>query len=547
VGRANHTQHSTRAGTADRMSEAAPPPPPPPAAAVHQARFSLVWLIPVIAAIIAGYLGYRTFLEQGPLMTLTFDTAEGLAAGQTQVKYKAVALGTVESIDLGPDHSNVVVKVRMNSVGARFLTSHARFWVVRPRFNLSDVASLDTLLSGAYISVDPGAPGGTYLNHFTGLEQPPGVRSDEPGRTYVLTADNLGTLTTGSPVYYRDVQVGEVLGYDLGNGLGPAKISIFVRAPYDNLVRPESRFWNSSGIAAAITGGVLQIQMQSLEAVIAGGVTFSLPPEAVKSPPSPNNASFTLYASHQEAEAATYQWQIPVVSYLTTSVSGLTPGAPVDMLGIQVGDVTSIQLQIDRKNGKMTVRVGMQLQPERVFNESSLANVNPGADFQLLVNHGMRVEIGTESYVTGQKLIALTMEPGAPPVPVTREGNAYVLPSQPSNLDITLASLSAVSAQLAKIPFKQLGDNLNKLLVTANGTLGGSQMKQTLNTLDNTLQNTNATVGSLNQTYGSDSDFQRSVAQVLQQANDALSAIKQLADYLNRHPQAILLGRSNAP
>src|SRR3984957_6505994 len=139
---------------------ALPPPPPPPP--LPPPVFSLVWLIPVIAAIIAGYLGYRTLIEQGPLMTLTFDTAEGLAAGQTQVKYKAVALGTVESIDLSPDNGHVVVQVRMNHVGARFLTSNARFWVERPRFSLADLSALDTLVSGAYISVDPGAPGGSY-------------------------------------------------------------------------------------------------------------------------------------------------------------------------------------------------------------------------------------------------------------------------------------------------------------------------------------------------------------------------------------------------
>ena len=529
---------------------AAPPaalPPPPPPATVRRPVFSLVWLIPLIAAIIAGYLGYRTLIEQGPLMTLTFDTAEGLAAGQTQVKYKAVALGTVESIDLSPDNSHVAVKVRMNHVGARFLTSNARFWVERPRFNLTDLSALDTLVSGAYISVDPGAPGGTYQDHFTGLEQPPGVRSDEPGRTYVLTADNLGSLITGSPVFYRDVMVGEVLGYDIGNGLGPVKISIFVRAPFDNLVRPDSRFWNSSGIAAEIQGGVLQVELQSIQAAITGGVTFSMPEDAENSTPSPNNTTFRLYASHQEAESAAFKRQIPIVSYLTSSVSGLTRGAPVDILGIQVGDVTGIQLLVDRTAGQVRARVTMELQPERVFSGTNLAEADAASDFQMLVNHGMRVEIGTASYVTGQKLIALTMEPNAPPVQITREGDALVLPSQAGGLDATMASLNTVSAKLAQVPFKDIGDNLNKLLLTANGTIGGSQMKQTLASLAATLKTANTTFGAINHSYGSDSDFQHELSQMLDQANNTLFSVKQLADYLNRHPQALLLGRGNTP
>ena len=217
---------------------------------------------------IAAYLGYRTLLEQGPLLTVTFTSGEGITAGQTQVKYKAVALGTVESVDLSSDNSQVVVRVRMNNVGARFLTSHARFWVVRPIFTPGNISGLETLVSGAYIAVDPGVPGGQYQDHFTGLEGPPGVRSDEPGQTYRLTTDSIGSLAAGSPIFYRDIVVGEVLGYDIGNGLGPVTVNIFVRAPFDHLIRPQSHFWKSSGITAQLQNGGLHIEFQSLQAII---------------------------------------------------------------------------------------------------------------------------------------------------------------------------------------------------------------------------------------------------------------------------------------
>ena len=180
-------------------------------------------------------------------MTVSFTSGDDIVAGQTQVKYKAVALGTVESVDLSNDNSQVVVRVRMNNVGARFLTSHARFWVVRPNLTASDLSGLSTLVSGAYIAVDPGLTGGEHQDQFTGLEGPPGVRSDQPGQTYQLRTASIGTLAAGSPVFYRDVIVGEVLGYDIGNGLGPVTVNIFVRAPFDHLVRPQSHFWQSSG------------------------------------------------------------------------------------------------------------------------------------------------------------------------------------------------------------------------------------------------------------------------------------------------------------
>jgi paraquat-inducible protein B len=526
------------------MSE--PLPSAPRRAALRRRRFSFVWAIPIIAAIIAGYLGYRTIIEQGPLLTLSFDTAEGLAAGQTQVKYKAVALGTVDSIDLSSDNSHVIVKVRMNNVGRRFLTSHARFWVVRPRFTPGDLSGLDTLVSGAFIAVDPGLSGGTYRNSFVGLEEPPGVRSNEPGNTYVLKADSIGSLDTGSPVFYRDVQVGEVLGYDLGNGLGPVTINIFVKAPFDNLVKQQSHFWNASGITANLTGGGFHLEFQSLQAIVSGAVAFDIPPDAQTGPPSADNSVFYLYHSEDDANAAGYQTNIPLVAYFTSSVAGLQVGAPVDVLGIQVGQVTEVRLMVDLPYAGVKVRVAMDLQPERVVHIAGPATqaVDPATILQKMANQGMRAELDTASFVTGQKEIALSIIPGAGPAPLLHEGDALVLPSHSGGLDNAIASLTDISAKLDKIPFEKIGNNLNNLLITTNRTLGGKQMKQTLASLSATLSSANNTLSGVNQDYGNDSDFQRSLQQLLEEANAALQSIKQLTDYLNRNPQSLLLGRS---
>jgi paraquat-inducible protein B len=535
------------------MSETEPPAPAapthdpaPPRAQMRRSRgFSFVWLIPLIAAAIAGYLAYQTLLQRGPLLTLSFDNADGLETGQTQVKFKNVALGTVESVDLSQDNSHVVIQVRMNEAGKRLLTDRARFWVVRPRFTSGDISGLDTLVSGAYIAIDPGAAGGRYTTNFTGLEAPPGVRSDEPGQTYLLKARNIGSLNTGSPVFYRDVQVGEVLGYDIGDGLGPVNVSIFVRAPFDKLVRGESHFWNSSGVTASLTGGGFHLEIQSLQAVFSGGVTFDLPPQAMNSPPSPNNATFPLYESEAEAQSAGYQTKIPLVSYFASSVSGLEKGAPLDMLGIQIGEVTDVRLLIDPLKGTAKVRVAMEIQPERVFAKDDFAKgLGPQAVLQQLVNQGLRTQIDTASYVTGQKIVSLVIAHNAPPVKLTEEDGALVLPSQSGGLDSTLASVAVISAKLEKVPFDKIGDNLNKLLITTNNTIGGQQMQQAIKSLSATLQSAKATLQTINQQYGGDSEFQYNLGQLLTQANAALRSIRQLTDYLDRHPEALLRGRS---
>ena len=519
----------------------------PPRATLRRQSFNIVWLVPIIAAIIAGYLGYRTIMEQGPLLTLTFTNAEGLAAGQTQLKYKAVALGTVESIDLAKDNSHVIVKVRMTNVGKRFLNSNARFWVERPRLNVSDISGFETLVSGAYISVDPGKPGGRYQDQFTGLEQPPGVRSDEPGHTYTLKAYNLGSIGSGTPIFYRDVIVGEVLGYDIGNGLGPIQISIFVRAPFDHLVRPDSRFWDTSGVSFGIKGGVLQMQLQSVQALFAGGISFNLPYSARDETPSPDGASFKLYASRQQAEASSYNTQIKVISYVTTDVSGLTPGAPVNALGIEVGDVTGIDLLVDPSTGKAKVRVTMQLQPQRIsaLKESDSIE-NSAALLQRFVNNGMRVEIGTANYVTGQKEVDLVSVPNAKPAKVKIDGNAIVLPFETNGVDTILANATDITNKIDKIPLQNIGDNLNRLLKTTNNTLGGPQTRQLIRQLSLTLQTANTTLKDIQTGFGQDSDFQRNLGQVLNQANATLQSLQALSTYLDQHPQSVIFGRSGS-
>lgn len=549
---------------------------PPPAVHIRQRRFSFVWIIPLIAAAIAIYLGYRTVMQQGPLITITFNNSQGMSVGQTQIKYKAVALGTVESIDLSPDNSHVVVKVRMNSVGTRFLTNHARFWVVRPRLSVTNLSGLDTLVSGAFIGIDPGAPGGRYDTHFTGLEEPPGVRSDEPGSTYVLRASSVGSLSTGSPVFYRDVIVGEVLGYDLGDGIGPVTINIFVRAPFNKLVKPESHFWNSSGISLGVENGSFHVEVQSIEALLAGGVTFNLPPEAINAAPSADNTTFHLYKSEADAESAGFQHKVPAVAYFQSSVSGISRGTPVTIFGIQVGQVTDVKLLIDPDKGTAKVRVGMLIQPERVFSPDEFAKVfDPETVLQKMVDEGLRVDLETSSFITGQKDVAFNIVPGAGHVAITHEGDALVLPSENGGTDLFTAA-SQITSKISAIPFAEIGANLNKLLVTSNQTLGGDQVKSALTNLSETLQSVqhlvtstdkglqptlralpamtanlnatlrdaNQTLGQLSRSYGGASDFQRSLEQLMQQADGALRSIKDLTDFLNRHPEALILGRS---
>jgi paraquat-inducible protein B len=281
-----------------------PPPPPPPAAKVRRSKgISLVWLIPIVAAAIAGWLAWTTYAQQGPQIRISFESAEGLEAGKTKITYRNVDIGTVETVRLSPDLKHIVVTARLGDDSAPFLTKGTRYWIVRPRVGTGGVSGLGTLVSGAYIEVDPGP--GDYARDFTGLEDPPEIRSSQPGRTFVLRANSLGSLGRGAPIYYRGVEAGQVLGYELAPDQREAlKINVFVQAPYDQLVHEQTRFWNASGLNVATDGGGLKVHMASVQALLVGGVEFETPTTANDAAPAPADTEFTLYSDADAAAQA---------------------------------------------------------------------------------------------------------------------------------------------------------------------------------------------------------------------------------------------------
>jgi len=195
----------------------------------HRRRLSLIWAIPVVTVIIGGWLAWRTLSERGPLITVTFETAEGLQADQSHVRHKDVDMGVVQKVGLTPDLRRVQVTVRMNREAEPLLTDKAQFWVVRPRFFAGSISGLQTLFSGSYIDLLPAAGGGQPQRDFVGLENPPVLQSDVPGRTFLLAAKRIGSLNLGSPIMFRDLEAGEILGWDIGEMARDITVHAFVR------------------------------------------------------------------------------------------------------------------------------------------------------------------------------------------------------------------------------------------------------------------------------------------------------------------------------
>jgi paraquat-inducible protein B len=531
-----------------------------PEAELHApARFQLIWLIPIVALLIAGYLGWQTYAQSGPEIVITFSTGDGISPGQTQVRHKAVPLGTVHGMSLSPGLNTVEVHIDMRSEAERMLTKNARFWVVRPRLTAGNISGLDTVLSGSYIEMDPGTPGGGYQTQFTGLEEPPAVRSGEPGSEFVLTADRIGSISPGAPIFYRDITAGEVLDYDLGPNGNGVTIHVFVRAPYDRFVHPDTKFWNASGVALDLGAEGVQLRISSLQALLAGGIAFDTlgGPESGRVTP---DTKFRLYGDEDTARAAGYSKRLKFIVYFEGSVRGLSVGAPATLDGIQVGSVTAIHLLFP-PTGEQVPRVAVQIevQPERFLPPAAIHLKDTMRIASELVDRGLRAQLASANFLTGQMLIAFDFVPDAPAAHVSREGDAYVIPGiAGGGLDGITASLSRIAGKLEGLPLEQVASNLSAALHGVSTLLNGPDIRDTLQAVsgaarhlpsvaehvDHTLTDADRLVASANAGYGRDSQFQRDLSRLMDQFGDAARSIRLLSDYLDAHPEALIRGRA---
>jgi paraquat-inducible protein B len=546
--------------------EAAPAAPAP-----RRRRFPWIWLIPIAAAAIALWLGWQSIAARGPMVTITFDTADGLAAGRTHVTHKAVELGTVDSINLTGDMRRAEVHVRMNHEAARMLTDHARFWVVRPRLTPGNISGLETIVSGAYIEMDPGAPGGQKRTSFEGLPQPPGVRSDEPGTTFTFRLDRAGSLGQGAPVYLHDIEVGEVLDRELTGD--HVTMHAFVRSPFDKRVHAETPFWNASGVAVGVGAQGLRVQLESLQAVLQGGLAFDDLPEGEKQTPPTADTVFRVYPNEAEARAAMPgPDRVRFVTYLQGNVSALAPGSPVLLYGQRVGSVTELKLEYDAasRSFRVPVRFSVNRDAIAVADNRSLDPLALATD---LLAHGLHVETQSVSLLTGQQGLAFAF--GGKPAKLEQEGDAIVVPGQAGGLDNIMSQASALMTRLGDIPIDQIAARVQHILDSTDALVSGPELRDSLRSLKSALaetdrlvkranagfdpvlkrlpqiaedleRTTSGTARLVNGNYAANSDFQRQLERLLDQATETLRSIRMLADFFDRHPEALIRGRTES-
>lgn len=554
----------------------------PDVALPRRRRLSPVWALPIVAALIAGWLGWRWLSERGPEIVITFQTGDGLEAGRTKIKHKNVDLGTIETVRLSDDLSKVVATARMDRTAAGHLRQTTRFWAVRPRLGIGGVSGLSTVVSGTYVEMEPG--GGDDRRDFDALEDPPVIRSDVPGRSFTLKAQQLGSLSQGSPVYFHGVQVGEVMGYTLSPEDRAVSVSVFLRAPYDALVHERTRFWRSSGIQVSAGADGFKLQTESLRTLALGGVVLETPPEADAGAPAGEGAGFKLYddpvtaADDRERLRIRYRLEFP------GSVQGLQAGAPVLLRGLPVGRVVGVHLEYDVARGEIHVPVEIEFDSDRVqpVNAPAAGGLADAGDLNevearriiaALVDRGLRARLASGNLLTGQKLVAFDFEPNAPrPPPGPGSPGGSELPTlASSDLDSISRSAGAVMDSVAGLPLAGLVEDLRRTIQSVGGVAGSPDLARSLAGLaralgsaDTLLRTTNGqlpaliaslrgvataaqgTLTAANGVIGGTAAGTADLAGVMKQLNDAARSFRVLADYLERHPEALIRGKTGA-
>ncbi len=534
-------------------------------------RFSVVWIIPILAAAVAIGIAVQRALSEGPTITITFKSASGVEAGKTFIKYKDVRIGVVSAVQLSEDYGKVVVKAKIAKHASGLMVDDAKFWVVEPRISLSGISGLNTLLSGNYIAFRAGNSDVSQRD-FIGLDEPPIIK-DQGGRRFVLKARSLGSLGNGSPIYFRQINVGQVSAYNLAPDGKSVDITIFIDWPYDRFVTTETRFWNASGIDVSVGADGVDVHTESLAALLAGGLAFDSPDFAPQNAPEANaDSAFTLYRDRLTAMKQPDPISRRYVLYFDESVRGLRVGAPVTLLGLRVGEVAEVGMTFDAATSVFRPRVLITFFPERLINRlpqnqqaatsKALTDITPEARLRMLRRlvdeRGLRAQLQTGSLITGEKFVAFEYFPNAAKVKIDWNQDPAELPVVAGALANIENKLSSILTKIDNMPLNAIGIEVKDALATLNQTLKDADklvsnvdvklvpegtrtledLRRAIGSADAVLKNTDAAL------FGKDSPAPQDLRDTLQEVTRAARSVRILVDYLERHPEMLIRGKT---
>lgn len=536
-------------------------PDEPRAIIRHRRRWSSVWVIPAVALVLAGWLVWKNYADKGPLAFIRFETADSIEAGRTEIRCRSVRVGFVESIELSDDLRSVMASVRIDPKSEHLLRRDSRFWVVRPRVSTSAISGLGTLITGSYIELEPGEESSGLSSHFEGLEEPPVTSSNVPGLRLTLVAEDAGSLSAGSPIYYRGFEVGRVERRTLDPGQRKIRFDVFIEEEHAELVRTGTCFWNTSGIDVTAGADGFKLSTPSFQAMVTGGASFWVPKGGSAGIPAVDGAVFTLFPDQDAAERSVFTPDHRCLVFFDQSVRGLSPGAPVEFRGIPLGRVVEISFDHSPVGDS---RVPVLLEIDTATLSSAVEDIkDEGQILAESVRRGLRAKLSTGSLLTGALFIDLDFVPTAAPAELGRLGDFDVIPTESSGLALLQDKVNAILAKLEALPLEstltKFGNAADEITVTVKDVRGtleeaeamlaeakkllASENTQNITAqLDATLKDVRSSVASL----GPDGAVQGDLSRTLDELRSALRSFKVLSDTIEEKPNSLLFGREGS-
>jgi paraquat-inducible protein B len=522
----------------------------------RQRGLSLIWLVPLMALVIGIWIAWKDWSEQGATIHISFQDVKGLEEGKSKIRYRSLDIGLITAMELAEDQRQVMVTAELKKGADRYLSRGTRFWVVRPRLGLNTVSGLETLLSGGYVEMDmiPGEADGQ--RDFVGLETPPAVAINQPGRRFTLFADKRGSVSIGSPLFYRNISTGIVTDVKLEHASQQVIFEVFVRAPYDQLVTNNTVFWNAGGLNMSLGADGIEVAMESLESLITGGVAFGLPKGVAAGEGVSAGQRFMLHGSERQASKQRNYESTRYVLYFNDSVRGLSVGAPVEFSGIRLGEVLSIDAEYDTTTLDFRIPVTIEIERGRFQpkGEGKAIEKVDAAVISTLIDKGLRATLKSSSLLTGSQFVDLVFLPDAEKIATSGDDKTpyAVIPTVSSGLNLLQQRITSVVARIDKLPIESIGENLDKSMGELNQALKhlnsvlepfGKRAEPISSLVERTLKRTSQAMSSADRSLRPNSQLQGQLLKTLDDFSGASKAIRDLARFLERNPQSILLGK----
>lgn len=464
-------------------------------------NLSFVWFVPVLALAISLWAAWQSYAARGALITIIFDDAAGIQAGETKLKYRDVEVGLVEDVAFSPGLSDVMVRVRIDPTVAPYLDDDAQFWVVRPDVSVRGITGLETVLSGVFIEGNWDTEPDVAQTEFIGLDAPQLTRASQRGTRVVLRADNGGSLSAGAPVLHKGLEVGYLEEPQLSFNGRNVVVNAFIESPYDRRLTSSTRFWDTSGFSVSLGAGGVSLNVNSLASLIEGGVAF----DTVVSGGRPINDGhrFDVFTSQEAARDSLFQDPdaevLEVAALFEQSVTGLTEGAEVRLQGIRIGEVSSLNAIVvgEDESAQVRLQVVLAIEPSRLGME-------PGADAEDaldlisdLVTQGLRARLVTGNLLAGTLFVELlTLEDALPAIVNLTSGEFPVIPTTASEISDVAAAAEDVLARVDALPVEELMEGAIDLMDSIEQLASDQFTRAAPAALIGLLEDTRALIGS---------------------------------------------------